>query len=315
VIKYFPVTPQTSGDPMSKKKIAWQQLCDGMDVDTARKIVAFNNSDLTFINLFGLYANTTSFQIELIVERAEEVIQDAETKAEHPKSVSTDETKEPQKKITCNDQVNSIDFDTARKIIKNCETKIRDLKAVSVEEFIAGMDIAIAYHVTQNRFLGLRDFSTKFYIKEPFFEEHKNRIVAVAGRIIAETAFKDAFNQPKEYPWKIAERTDKVKIGTPIEDTINSKDCGILAVLNEREKTHGDFEKVSGISQTLKDIIKTGSRYSDLTNPMRESLDNVCGKIARIVCGNFHEVDHWRDIAGYATLVQKILEKNEVKHG
>jgi hypothetical protein len=30
-------------------------------------------------------------------------------------------------------------------------------------------------------------------------------------------------------------------------------------------------------------------------------------KMSRILCGNPNEPDHWRDIAGYATLIENIL--------
>jgi len=42
---------------------------------------------------------------------------------------------------------------------------------------------------------------------------------------------------------------------------------------------------------------------------MQEALDVICGKIARIIAGDPYHSDHWRDIAGYATLIQNILEK------
>ena len=39
------------------------------------------------------------------------------------------------------------------------------------------------------------------------------------------------------------------------------------------------------------------------------ALDMIFHKLARIGCGNNREIDHWRDIAGYATLVENELEK------
>jgi hypothetical protein len=42
--------------------------------------------------------------------------------------------------------------------------------------------------------------------------------------------------------------------------------------------------------------------------PMKESVDMICHKIARIVNGGQpQEIDHWHDIAGYAKLVEDIL--------
>ena len=39
-----------------------------------------------------------------------------------------------------------------------------------------------------------------------------------------------------------------------------------------------------------------------------EALEMICHKIARIVAGDPDFADHWRDIAGYATLVANELE-------
>jgi hypothetical protein len=77
-------------------------------------------------------------------------------------------------------------------------------------------------------------------------------------------------------------------------------------VLNEREKTHGDYRRTAAIAQELKTIIN----HCDgglLSAVQAESLDMICSKISRILSGNPSEPDHWRDIAGYATLVIETL--------
>jgi hypothetical protein len=82
----------------------------------------------------------------------------------------------------------------------------------------------------------------------------------------------------------------------------------ILDILNERKQTHGDFAKVADTAQDLKNVISKHDRLMDDLH--RESLDMICSKIARICNGNPMEVDHWRDIAGYAMLVVGELEKS-----
>ena len=47
--------------------------------------------------------------------------------------------------------------------------------------------------------------------------------------------------------------------------------------------------------------------WKKLTTYQRESLIVIAQKIARILNGNPNEPDHWHDIAGYATLVEKEL--------
>ena len=84
----------------------------------------------------------------------------------------------------------------------------------------------------------------------------------------------------------------------------------IKNILEERSQTHGDFAINARISQELKTIIRTYSiDNAKFTDQMMEALDVICGKIARIIAGDPTFIDHWRDIAGYATLIQNILEK------
>ena len=76
-------------------------------------------------------------------------------------------------------------------------------------------------------------------------------------------------------------------------------------ILNERETTHGDFKLTAEYAQGFKDIIK--ERESSLSELQKEALDMISSKMARILCGDPNEPDHWKDIAGYATLVEHNL--------
>lgn len=80
------------------------------------------------------------------------------------------------------------------------------------------------------------------------------------------------------------------------------------AILKERGKTHGDFADNAKVSQELKFIIRTNLGVSELTYVQREALDMICLKVSRIL-SNPNVKDHWDDIAGYATLASKDLEK------
>ena len=84
-------------------------------------------------------------------------------------------------------------------------------------------------------------------------------------------------------------------------------------LLNEREKTHGDFDETVTISQELKRTMRwamngKGSRYTDR---MRESLELIATKLARLFSGSPFDPEHWRDIAGYATLIAEHLEQEQ----
>lgn len=77
-------------------------------------------------------------------------------------------------------------------------------------------------------------------------------------------------------------------------------------ILEERQKTHGEFEDNARISQTLKANLQAGFDGRATTPVQREALDMICLKLSRI-CSNPNVADHWDDIAGYATLAAREL--------
>lgn len=83
---------------------------------------------------------------------------------------------------------------------------------------------------------------------------------------------------------------------------------GVDATLSQRQKTHGEFSDHARIAQELKGCLIPVR--GELQDTHREALDMICHKIARILAGDTNEPDHWHDIAGYATLVEK-----EIKNG
>ena len=83
-----------------------------------------------------------------------------------------------------------------------------------------------------------------------------------------------------------------------------------MDVLNEREKTHGDFAKVAATACALKQIFRRPAR--GLLPVQSEALDLIATKLARIVCGDPNVRDHWEDIAGYANLVVRDLRRREI---
>jgi len=84
--------------------------------------------------------------------------------------------------------------------------------------------------------------------------------------------------------------------------------------LEQRGKRYGTFVKHAELSQSLLRCIRThtilnGKQLSDVHT---EALTMICHKIARIVNGDPNYDDSWRDIAGYATLVEKHLNGEDV---
>jgi hypothetical protein len=76
----------------------------------------------------------------------------------------------------------------------------------------------------------------------------------------------------------------------------------IRTILAERGKTHGDYAEHAEITQKIKMIMHSRPIWLALAHHERETLDMIAHKIGRVLAGNPHFEDHWRDIAGYATL-------------
>ena len=86
----------------------------------------------------------------------------------------------------------------------------------------------------------------------------------------------------------------------------------INGILNEREKTHGNIDEVGRVYRLLKESFYNGENDIDDYSPVQELvLDSIFAKLAIISCGDPNFLDHWLDIAGYATLAVNELEKNE----
>jgi hypothetical protein len=82
------------------------------------------------------------------------------------------------------------------------------------------------------------------------------------------------------------------------------------ATLAERNGHYGKYTEVSKISQSLKKIIRESPSYKFMPPIMKESLDMVSNKMARLLAGgNFYLHDTWLDLQGYCKLVSDELER------
>ncbi len=86
----------------------------------------------------------------------------------------------------------------------------------------------------------------------------------------------------------------------------------ITDLLKERGKRYGRFDRHALITQEIKAVIRhhVHDLNRHLTADMDEALDMICHKIGRIINGDPHYEDSWRDIAGYATLVADRLKED-----
>ena len=77
--------------------------------------------------------------------------------------------------------------------------------------------------------------------------------------------------------------------------------------LAEREITHGNFYDKAFFIQAVKDAMHSHENWENMDYDMREALDMITTKMARILIGNANHVDNWHDISGYAQLVEQRL--------
>ena len=86
----------------------------------------------------------------------------------------------------------------------------------------------------------------------------------------------------------------------------------LVVIFDERDSTHGDFDKNASISQALKAALRIGGGLKDPV--LAESADMICHKLARIASGGEDTEDSWLDIGGYACLAAgRLTKRREAK--
>jgi 1,2-phenylacetyl-CoA epoxidase PaaB subunit len=86
-------------------------------------------------------------------------------------------------------------------------------------------------------------------------------------------------------------------------------------ILEQRGSTHGSYRLQGSFAAALKAHFRAQEGYIRLEAWQKDALDMIAVKISRILHGNPDVKDHWDDIAGYATLCSKELEKDSVAVG
>ena len=79
-------------------------------------------------------------------------------------------------------------------------------------------------------------------------------------------------------------------------------------ILEERGSRYGTFKTHAMITQSLKDCMQECPNWYLLDAHHKEALEMIQHKIGRILNGDPNYLDSWDDIAGYATLVSKIIK-------
>ena len=78
-------------------------------------------------------------------------------------------------------------------------------------------------------------------------------------------------------------------------------------VLKERGEVHGEFIEHASMTQALKYQMHGGRNWKRLSPIQAEGLEMIQHKIGRILAGDPNHKDHWKDIQGYAKLVEDRL--------
>ena len=81
--------------------------------------------------------------------------------------------------------------------------------------------------------------------------------------------------------------------------------------LEERSSRYGDFAEGAKTAQAIKAAMSLGNNWNSLQPYMKEALERMTMKIERILTGDPAYQDNWHDIAGYAILVEKELQKRD----
>lgn len=82
-------------------------------------------------------------------------------------------------------------------------------------------------------------------------------------------------------------------------------------ILAQRGKRYGEFNDNAAISQYLKQAMHSAPNWEIKPDNVREALENIQQKIARILNGDDAYPDNWVDIIGYAKLVLKEIDPEQ----
>lgn len=153
--------------------------------------------------------------------------------------------------------------------------------------------------------------------------EHTQKIITYITKHPTKTVddLVQKFNISRPYAYKLRSIARQEAIGTwsvSVDDSTNtivathSEPTKVDTILDQRATQYGKFIEGAEVMQTLKQVVRTSiqKRGTALAFDQLESIDMIIHKLGRIINGNPDNVDSWRDIAGYATLVADRLEGN-----
>lgn len=83
----------------------------------------------------------------------------------------------------------------------------------------------------------------------------------------------------------------------------------VSETLSERGARYGAFGGHADIAQSIKQVMtsRPTTNWHHLPDAHKEALEMIAHKIGRILNGDPNYADNWHDIAGYATLVERVI--------
>ena len=82
---------------------------------------------------------------------------------------------------------------------------------------------------------------------------------------------------------------------------------GVQETLADRHKRYGRYGDVAITSQCLQAVMQSAKNWDAMPADMRESLQMMASKMARVLNGDMECVDSWHDLQGYARLIEERL--------
>jgi hypothetical protein len=80
-------------------------------------------------------------------------------------------------------------------------------------------------------------------------------------------------------------------------------------VLAQRGNSHGHITIQAALSQEFKAAAMASPNWDKLEPYQKECIEMILHKVSRALTGDYKEPDHYKDIAGYSTLVERELTK------
>jgi hypothetical protein len=145
-------------------------------------------------------------------------------------------------------------------------------------------------------------------VMEHFRNNPTDPVLAVAAKF--NMSMSRTYALRKKALWQPPAVVPVPEVSRPIVNPEITVETNVDSVLDERAKDYGKFIEGAEIMQMLKRLVHNyiEDRGTPLAFDQREAIDMIIHKLGRIINGNPDKVDHWVDIAGYATLVADRLQ-------